>query len=618
MKFKNLSIRFKIILIVVLVSMINSIIATFIQYHFEIEQYHKNTVEKLKILTELVGESNVATIVFNKKKEAEDYLTSLKADQDIKNALVLLPDSTVFVNYPKNYEFGQIDALPFEKDTFIFREQVVIINHPIRFENEIIGNVRIEYSLSEYHQKQNQFLLLSFTIILLATFAAIILAYFFQGSITNPIRKLERVMKKVSLDNDYSLRLKNTGTDEIGSLSIVFNSMISQIENQNNELIKAKEKSEEALKAKERFLAHITHELRTPLSSIIGLATLLEETTMSDEQADYMKDIRNSSDHLLAIINDLLEFSKIGSGKFKFEKIDFSLRKTIERIERSLEFELKNRQLHFKTQISHDVPEALNGDEFRLNQIMINLIGNAVKFTPEGSITVSVKKISESDKAVDIEFRVDDTGIGISKEKLHLIFESFTQENSSTNRKYGGTGLGLTITKQLIELQGGQIRVESEKGKGSSFIFNLPFDKTSKFKGKQQQQQRLPHVKLKIMLVDDNQLNLKLTKSMLEKQNFEVKAFDNGYTALEELEKEDFDVILLDIHMPELDGYEITEKIRESGNPRIKEIPIIALTAAATQNEINKCLECGMNDYIVKPFKKEELVTKLLTLGIDE
>jgi len=597
--------------LIVVVNTINTIFLTIIQYYTQKHDFFKYTIQRLELMSKVIGESNVGAIIFNDQKSAESYLFSFKVDESIENATIRLPDSSILAKYsklnkPQYKDFKQ----SLNKRSLIISEDLIVVNCPIFFQNEFVASLSLDYSLAEYKQKQKQFIYWSILIILSSIVVATILAFFFQKVITRPIYQLEQVIDRISTESNYSIRSANKGTDEIGKLSKGFNLMITRIENQNNDLKNAKAKSDEALEAKERFLANITHELRTPLSSIIGLTSLIEETELTKEQAGYFKNIKNSSDHLLSIINDLLEFSKLGSGRFQFEKKEFSIRHTIARIEGTLEFEIKNRNLIFQTNVDEGVPSTMVGDEFRLNQILINLIGNAIKFTPQGIIQVNITKKEEDDKSINIEFCIKDTGIGISKDKLVDIFESFTQESSSTNRKYGGSGLGLTITKQLIELQQGRIWVESEKGKGSSFFFFIPFDKKLVKVG----DMGLCLKNLKIMVIDDNVINLELTKSILEKSNSEVYTFQDGLIALEKLRTDNFDIVLLDLHMPGTDGFEISKMIRNIEDNKINNIPILALTAAATNTEIQKCFDTGMNDYIVKPFNKDELITKLLTL----
>jgi signal transduction histidine kinase/ActR/RegA family two-component response regulator len=615
LSFKNLSIRLKIIFLIVAVSTINTIFLTITQYYNEKHQYFRNTIERLRFMSKVIGESSTASILFKDEKTAESFLLSFKVNEYVENTILFLPDSSILAKYNKSDKpFLSDEKLPIGEHQVKITDNFIVLSYPVIFQDEIIGSIRIDYNLQEFKEKQKQFIYYGIIILIASTIIATILAFFFQKVITRPVYKLEQVMDQITREKDYSIRSQNKGIDEIGKLSIGFNSMISQIEQQNNELKNAKVRSDDALKAKERFLANITHELRTPLSSIIGLTTLIQDTNLNQEQSEYFENIKTSSEHLLSIINDLLEFSKLGSGKFQFEKKIFSIRHTIARIEGSLEFELKNRQLNFETKINDDVPKTVVGDEFRLNQILINLIGNAIKFTPQGKVEVIVQKKTEDEQTITLEFQVNDTGIGISKDKQQVIFESFTQESSNTNRKYGGTGLGLTITKQLIELQLGRIRVESEKDKGSRFIFHLPFDKKIPSHSITKSPVNSKHEKLKIILVDDNEMILKLTKSILQKNDINVSTFTNGLNAINKLKSEYFDCILLDLHMPEVDGFEIAKTIRALDDSEKNNIPIIALTAAATNNEIQKCFETGMNDYIVKPFNKDDLISKLLTL----
>ncbi len=446
---------------------------------------------------------------------------------------------------------------------------------------------------------------------------AFILASSFQSIITSPIIQLHKLINKIYVNKDYSIRSVYDSKDEVGHLSRGFNNMIKQIEKQNIDLINSKEIAESSLKAKERFLANMTHELRTPLNSIVGITSLLSETELNQEQKTYLENINLSSEHLLAIINDLLEFSKLGSGKLQIEKNEFNIRRTLERIKNTMQYELEKRKLHFSFKVDPDVPHFIVGDEYRLNQILINLVGNSVKFTPKGSIEIAINILSETESNIKLEFRVKDTGIGIKEEKQKIIFDSFTQESNGTTREYGGTGLGLAITKQLVELQEGKIKVESIKGQGSTFIFNIPYLKKTLFTQKKNKESKaeinIP-ANEKILLIDDNAMNLTFTKSILSKSKFIVDTALSAMEALQIIEEKDFDLILMDLHMPEMDGYELSGKIRNSTNEKTRCTPIIALTAAATSNEINKCFDVGMNDYLIKPFKTEELISKILNL----
>ncbi|RLD66053.1 MAG: hypothetical protein DRI95_07415 [Bacteroidetes bacterium] len=610
---KNRSIRTKIIFLIVIVSTINIIIASIIYFQYDKKLYHREISEKLFIIARIVGDRNSATIEFEDSIVAKEYLSSLKIEESVEKVSIILPDSRLFVSYDKNDSIREMGyPLALNTDTVLFFEENIFVNTPIIHKGETIAFIRIKYNTDELKLKREKYYKIIFFILTGSILMAFLLAYFFQKIITRPIFKLHNLMNKISLNKDFSVRSDNNSRDEIGHLSRGFNRMLIQIEKQNNELYDSKELAETSLKAKERFLANMTHELRTPLNSIVGISSLLEDTNLNKEQKTFLENIKLSSDHLLAIINDLLEFSRLGSGKLQLEKNEFNIRRSVERIQSTMQYEIKKRKLNFRYKINANVPHLVIGDDYRLNQILINLVGNSIKFTQKGGIEVSVKKIFETELMLDVEFRVKDTGIGIKKEKQKVIFDSFTQESNGTTREYGGTGLGLSITKQLVELQEGEIRVESKKSQGSTFIFNIPYLKKAFNKNIEKNKKLNSPAFEKILLIDDNAMNLMFTKSILIKSQFVVETAQDAQEALLQIKNSDFDLILMDLHMPGMDGYELTERIRN--NDKTKTIPIIALTAAATLNEINKCFDVGMNDYIIKPFNKEELISKILYL----
>jgi len=614
MKFlNNLSISIKIILLIVIVSTINIVFVSIHFLNYEKKLHNEEIIKKLNILSEIIGESNYATMLFKDKKTANEYIFSLKVDKYILKAQVILPDLTELASYTSVHSNSKIIYnYSLKKDTIIFNDKIIIINKPIIFDNDFIGTVRIEYSLDEYNKKVEQYIKIILFILFISILISIILAIIFQKIITKPIFSLYNTMNEISIKKDYSIRTKIISKDEIGKLAESFNSMIFQIEKQNTDLSEAKEKAVVSLKAKERFLANMTHELRTPLNSIIGLSNLLAETELKTEQNNYLNNIKLSSSHLLTIINDLLEYSKLGAGKLQFEKREFAIRKTLDRIKNSMKFELQKRNLTYNSYIDKDVPNFLIGDEYRLNQILINLIGNAIKFTPKGSIKLEVNKFFETESVINIEFKVIDTGIGISEKKQKIIFDSFEQASDGITREYGGTGLGLSITKELIELQGGEIKVKSKRNAGSTFTFVIPYKKKKFTKPFVNYKQNYAPENIKILVVDDNDMNLLFTKSLLTKRNFIVETSNNGNDAVKKIENNNFNLILMDIYMPEIDGYETTKKIRSLNDDKKKNIPIIALTAAATINEIEKCFKFDMNDYLIKPFEIEDLISKIL------
>jgi len=376
-----------------------------------------------------------------------------------------------------------------------------------------------------------------------------------------------------------------------------------------SELRKAKEVAEESLKMRERFLANISHEIRTPMNGIIGLTNLLLEMVSDNEQIEYLKAIRSSGDNLLVIINDLLDLSKIQSGKIKFEKLTFELKDHLDTTLRMLRIKAEEKNINLEFEYNEQIPERISGDKYRLNQIIVNLIGNAIKFTDKGDVKLHVDLIQETKDKVYIQFDITDSGIGIAKDKLDYVFESFTQANLDTERKYGGTGLGLSICKQLVELQGGKIWVNSELGIGSTFSFTIAYNKVitnnqTKDKMTLDDLKKVDWSNRKVLLVEDNKVNLLLATKVLSNWGLQVDVAENGKIATEKAVLQRYDVILMDLQMPVMDGYEATRIIREEFKMNI---PIIVMTASAMREELEKCMFQGMNDYITKPFQPDEL-----------
>ncbi len=394
---------------------------------------------------------------------------------------------------------------------------------------------------------------------------------------------------------------------------------LSTINEQKLELEKANQEIRESSRMKEIFLANTSHEIRTPLNAIIGFTNLLLNGNLETGQRKYIENIKASGNNLLVVINDILDFSKIESGKLTLEQIEFDFRNLIKHTINTLQVKSQERQIELKYDISSEIPEIIIGDPVRLNQILINLIGNAIKFTNMGG---NVKLLATTGKAeegfVKILFKVEDNGIGIPREKLNQIFQSFTQGESDTTRKYGGTGLGLSIVKQLIELQNGEITVESAVGKGTAFTFYIilrPGNKlgTNHIKHQSKEIESSMADNMRILLVEDNIINQQLAFDTLKSWNnkIEIELANNGKIALDKVSHNHFDLVLMDIQMPEMDGIEATISIRKLPSPK-NETPIMAMTAHALKNEKENCLKIGMNDYISKPFDPEELFVKIL------
>jgi len=380
---------------------------------------------------------------------------------------------------------------------------------------------------------------------------------------------------------------------------------------ERNKLIKERDEAEYKGKLKETFLANMSHEIRTPMNAIVGLSNLLIKNPSQAKKEEYIQTININARNLLGIINDILDFSKIESGKMQIENTQFNLKECLEQIHKSFQLPMEDKGISFIKNISNDIPNYVTGDSIKLNQILTNLLSNALKFTPKGSITLNAKTKNIDAQKINIEFSVSDTGIGIDNEKQKVIFDSFTQANSSTTREYGGTGLGLAIVKKLVELQSGTIELKSEVGKGACFTFNVVYNIGEKDKVHSSIKPQTSMTKnLKILLVEDNSFNQMVAEDTLKDINphNKVEIAENGKIAIKMLQDNLYDLILMDIQMPELDGHETAKFIR---NEMKLKIPIIAMTAHASSEEVERCLKNGMNDYISKPFEESVLIEKI-------
>jgi PAS domain S-box-containing protein len=395
----------------------------------------------------------------------------------------------------------------------------------------------------------------------------------------------------------------------LSSRSTIFN--IESVVQSEVELKEAKRIAVESAQIKEQFLANMSHEIRTPVNSMIGFTNLLQKTKLSEDQQQYVKLIQSASESLLTIINEILDISKIEAGMLRIEIQPFSLRGLCNSIETMFYHRAMEKNLSFSVQVQDDIPDTLNGDPVRLTQILVNLIANAIKFTSEGSIKVVITMPVQTGESVRLIFSILDTGIGISPDKLESIFERFEQGDTDTTRKYGGTGLGLAIVKKLVEIQEGDIRVISHPGKGTEFQLEMEYGLITNGNNTHitydRDTETLDPILLKgirILIVEDNEMNQLLMRHTFRNWQMEFDIAGNGKQAIERLEREKYDLVLLDIQMPVMDGYATAQAIRKELK---SSIPIIAMTAHAMPGEREKCLSHGMNDYIPKPLHEREL-----------
>ncbi|MGC2467832.1 MAG: response regulator [Candidatus Acidiferrum sp.] len=638
--FRNLSIQRKLAAVILATSSLALALACAGFTLYQRASVRAGMTSELSALADTLGANTGASLMFSDRKSAHDMLRALGGEKHIIAAAVYDSQGNIFAEYRRPELAGSFQLPAWRGEGAQFDAQHLSLSQKVSLEGTKVGSITIISDLGLLHTAFQQYARISALVLLVSIFLAFLVSSQLLRVITAPILELARIAGGVFIRKDYSLRAVPRGNDEVGTLVSSFNQMLEGIQQRDTalqsaneeletrvlkrteEMRRARDAAEEASRVKSEFLANMSHEIRTPLNGIMGMTDLTLGTEITTEQREYLDTVKQSADSLLVVINDILDFSKIEAGKVDLELADFNVRDCLESTLKILAFRADEKSLELLCEIAPEVPEVVRGDSSRLRQIITNLVGNAIKFTSEGEVTMKVEVESQVDDNCILQFTVSDTGIGIPKEKQALIFDPFSQADTSTTRKYGGTGLGLTISARLIELMGGKIRLESEVGRGAHFFFTVQM-KSSEMPvavGSVAPPEILRAVK--VLVVDDNRTNRRILDGMLKRWEMRPILVEGGEEALAELSSareagEPYRLVLTDMHMPKMDGFTLVERIRQ--RPELATATIMMLTSAGHRGDAERCKELGVAAYLLKPIRQSELRESIaLVLGARE
>ncbi len=630
----KMSIRAKIITISVVTAVLSLLLATVFLLINDWTSKRNSMAESAVALTRVIGNNSTAALAFRDPVTGNEILAALESDPEVLLGQLLDAEGALFSEYRSEREthgellleleplYGEVseDAPLDTEASYRFQPNHLDVTQPIFLEERQVGTIRVAVGLSALKSGLVTQIALFMGVLLAGGAVAYLLALRLQQVISKPVSTLADAVESVAEEGDYTLRVERDSSDELGTLMDGFNAMLDQIQQRDRQLEQARVEAETASRIKSEFVANMSHESRTPMNGVLGMAEVLLSTPLSDKQRRFVATINRSGQSLLTIINDILDFSKVEAGKLSLECIDFDLRDNVEDCVEMVAERAHAKGLEIACRVPEGIPKFLRGDPGRLRQVLVNLLGNAIRFTEEGEIVVNVRPIEKARNGTILQFEVKDTGIGIPEENRAHIFDSFSQADSSTTRRFGGTGLGLAICKRLVTLMGGEIGVQSEVGFGSTFWFTTWLE-SSRVQADEDTTSRVVELQGKrVLIVDDSETNREIIHEQVANWGMLNSRVSSAEDALHQLRdhavaSQPYDIAIIDMRMPGLDGLELAKTIHE--DEAIADIDLVMLSSVHDISEKQR-REAGIRSHLTKPVRRAELFNTLLEIVVGD